>query len=283
MTIQSYARALGGDVSGRNTVTCPGPGHSAKDRSLSVRFGAESPDGFVVYSFSGDDPIECRDYVKARLGMDVSRPLPQPVVSNDTDRIRYALQLWEEATEPRGTVVDAYLASRAIPLRTFQSEAIRFHPALKYEGRAVPGMVCLFRDIRTNEPCGIHRTFLDATGAKLDRRMLGRAKGAAIKLDPDEEVSSGLIIGEGVETGLSARLMGYRPCWVLGSASAIAHFPVLPGIEALSILGETGDGGVNERAAKACAGPWLSAGAEVRILEASDGDDLNALLRRIVG
>jgi hypothetical protein len=35
-------------------------------------------------------------------------------------------------------------------------------------------MVALFRDIRTNEPCAIHRTFLHGAGRKLDRKMLGR-------------------------------------------------------------------------------------------------------------
>ena len=39
-TLQSWARALGGEVSG-GQVLCPGPGHSAKDRSLSVKIGED--------------------------------------------------------------------------------------------------------------------------------------------------------------------------------------------------------------------------------------------------
>jgi hypothetical protein len=53
-------------------------------------------------------------------------------------------------------------------------------------------MRALFRDIWTNLACGIHRTFLDEAGAKLGRKMLGRAGGAAIKLDADEDVTLGL-------------------------------------------------------------------------------------------
>jgi hypothetical protein len=66
--LHSWAAALGGDVSG-NSVTCPGPGHSAKDRSLSVTPSATAPSGFLVNSFAGDDWHECLDYVRAKLAL----------------------------------------------------------------------------------------------------------------------------------------------------------------------------------------------------------------------
>jgi Protein of unknown function (DUF3631) len=50
-------------------VLCPGPGHSINDRSLSVRLSAEAEDGFVVHSFASDDPIACKDHVRAKLGL----------------------------------------------------------------------------------------------------------------------------------------------------------------------------------------------------------------------
>jgi hypothetical protein len=71
--LKSWAAALGGDVSGRD-VLCPGPGHSARDRSLSVTPSAAAPDGFLVHSFSGDDPIACKDYVRAKLGQPEFKP-----------------------------------------------------------------------------------------------------------------------------------------------------------------------------------------------------------------
>jgi hypothetical protein len=61
--LQSLARALGGEVEGNGVLT-PGPGHSAVDRSLSVRLDANASDGFVVHSFAHDDPIVCRDHVR---------------------------------------------------------------------------------------------------------------------------------------------------------------------------------------------------------------------------
>jgi putative DNA primase/helicase len=184
------------------------------------------------------------------------------------ERLILALRLWNEAHDPRGTVVANHLALRGLTL-------LRFHPALKYNDILVGAMVALFRDVRTNEPCGIHRTFLDSAGRKLDRRMLGRAKHASIKVDADENVALGLVIGEGLETCLAARLAGFRPVWALGSAGTIAPFPVLSGVEAITILGEVGDGGTNHRAAQVCAARWIEAGREAFIVAPLVGNDLN--------
>ena len=38
MDLRAAVKALGGEISGRNQVNCPGPFHSVKDRSLSVLF-----------------------------------------------------------------------------------------------------------------------------------------------------------------------------------------------------------------------------------------------------
>ena len=67
-SIDKIAEALGGDVT-NGQVLAPGPGHSAEDRSLSVKLDSKAPAGFVVHSFAGDDPIACRDYVRKKLGL----------------------------------------------------------------------------------------------------------------------------------------------------------------------------------------------------------------------
>jgi hypothetical protein len=71
--LRSWAAALGGEMSGSG-VNCPGPGHGAKDRSLSVSPSATAPSGFLVHSFAGDDPIVCLDYVRAKLGLPAFAP-----------------------------------------------------------------------------------------------------------------------------------------------------------------------------------------------------------------
>jgi putative DNA primase/helicase len=289
---RAVARSVGGTVTGDN-ILAPGPGHSASDRSLSIKIDPGAPDGFILYSFAGDDVAACRDHVRSALGLKTAKRVnlkPQPSaalsaigsVNHSSERIGFALQLWREARDPRGTLVTDYLSSRGLTLPDdVASDVIRFHPALTYDGGTTFGMVALFRDIRTNTPCGVHRTFLDARGCKLGRGMLGRAKQAAIKIDADENVTIGLIIGEGFETSLAARLAGFCPVWAAGSAGSITNFPVLAGAEALTILGEVGDGGVNHRASQTCAARWMAAGQEAFIVTPLVGDDLNDAWREV--
>ena len=64
----AFASALGGQLNG-DQILAPGPGHSSSDRSLSVKLSSNAVDGFVVHSFAGDDPMACRDHVRARVGI----------------------------------------------------------------------------------------------------------------------------------------------------------------------------------------------------------------------
>jgi hypothetical protein len=66
MTAREIALALGGDVVSVTRVAAPGPGHSAKDRSLSVLITGSD---FIVHSFAGDDWRVCKEYVRSRLGL----------------------------------------------------------------------------------------------------------------------------------------------------------------------------------------------------------------------
>ena len=73
---REIANSLGGDVSGDSALV-PGPGHSPKDRSLSVKPDPAARDGFIVHSFAGDGVGECRDHVKDKLGI-AEEPLRKP-------------------------------------------------------------------------------------------------------------------------------------------------------------------------------------------------------------
>jgi hypothetical protein len=104
------ARALGGEVCG-DQISCPGPGHSAKDRSLSVKIDADAPDGFVANSFAGDDPIACRDYVRTKLGLAPFKPRKRgPSFSSRRRAWRDKLM----ATKVQSIRVAAYRACAAI-------------------------------------------------------------------------------------------------------------------------------------------------------------------------
>ena len=66
-------------------------GHSAIDRSLSVKLDADAPDGFVVHSFAGDDPLACRDHVRTKAGLKPFKPNGSGRHSASNDAIERAL------------------------------------------------------------------------------------------------------------------------------------------------------------------------------------------------
>jgi hypothetical protein len=134
-------------------------------------------------------------------------------------------------------------------------------------------MLAALRCIHSDTITGVHRTRLTPDGRKVDRRMLGIASGSAIKIDPDEAVTVGLVVAEGIETALAARQIGFRPVWALGSVSAIRALPILNGVDALTILGETGT--ASAEAIQVCGARWSQAGREVVVVEPLVGDDIN--------
>ncbi len=85
--LRAIARALGGEVIGRQ-VLCPGPGHSKRDRSLSVKIDRGVPSGLLLHSFAGDDWRICRDHVLALLGLPAWQPGDEQDRTIPTSRIR---------------------------------------------------------------------------------------------------------------------------------------------------------------------------------------------------
>jgi hypothetical protein len=218
-------------------------------------------EGFLTYACArcgakGYAADRTRDWRK-RIPPDLpKRTLPIVVPHYDDpeqrEKIAYGLSVFEASVPLKRTVADTYLRSRGLKIGEDLSHFLRFHPGLPHSSGKTPAMVALLRDIHTDVPTGIHRTYLTPDARKIERRMLGRARGAAIKIDAHEDVVSGLHIGEGIETCLAARHVDFRPTWALGCASAIAGFPVIAGIEALAVFGEN-DGASTNAACEVCA------------------------------
>src|SRR4051794_36132798 len=120
------------------------------------------------------------------------------------------------------------------------STSSRPHPACPWERGRHVCIVALYTDALTGEPRAIHRTAITPDGHKVDRKALGPTKGCVIRLWPDEAVTDGLVIGEGIETSLAAATRIehkgtlLRPAWATGSAVNMAAFPVLAGIDSLT-------------------------------------------------
>jgi hypothetical protein len=268
-SLAQLAKALGGIVAGAS-VLCPGPGHSPRDRSLSVTPSFAAPDGFLVYSFAGDSWRDCRDVVKARLGHDARQRKPPAV-----DRGAAAVALWDTAQDP-GPVVERYLSSRGLKLPDdVAGRVVRFHSACPWRGddgmigrRSV--MLTAFRTVADDRLVAVHRTLLADDGRKLDRRMLGPVGGAAMKINADEDIEQGLAIGEGFETCLAGRMLGFQPVPWPPCRRCPASTP--------SRSSQTDDAGANARAVQACGKHWLDAGREVILATPNMIGDMNTVL-----
>jgi hypothetical protein len=128
---------------------------------------------------------------------------------------------------------------------------VLFHPSIWHpqERRAFPAMIGVITDIITVEPISLHFTFLDPDGngkAPVDRPRLylagHRKVGGVVRLTPDDEISMGAILGEGIETCLSYALE-YSGIWACLDAGNLAAFPVLPGLEGITVLIDNDDAG----------------------------------------
>lgn len=148
------------------------------------------------------------------------------------------------------------------------------HPPSTYSG---PALVALVTHAETRAPLTLHRTWIRADGRKADidppRMLLGghAKKHGVICLWPDDAVTVGLAIAEGVETALTLA-HDYKPVWSLIDAGNLADMPVLGGIATLVIGADHEDAGI--KAATAAAGRWARAGNDVRIIapETARGD-----------
>jgi hypothetical protein len=203
-----------------------------------------------------------------------SRPAPRPPQAvlkarSGASTTTQALKLWNEARDPRGTRAEIYLRHwRKLDLPAdLAGEVLRWHPG-------AGAMLALFRNIMTGEPQAVSRIFLDTHARRPERKFLGPVGGAAVMLDPFDEVLEGLHVGEGLETCMAGRQLHLCPIWALGSAGEIERLPVLDGVECLTIL-EENDDVANARAIEICGTRWREAGREVLIVEPTFGKDLN--------
>jgi hypothetical protein len=96
-----------------------------------------------------------------------------------------------------------------------------------------------------------------------------------------------LVLGEGVETTLAAatriehRGTLLQPAWAAGFAGNLANFPVLSGIEGLTLLIDNDANGAGQRAGEECRARWEAAGDEVTLLTpVISGEDFNNLVLR---
>ncbi|MCW5886775.1 MAG: toprim domain-containing protein [Anaerolineales bacterium] len=268
MRAAEIARALGGKRNGQNWL-CRCPAHDDASPSLSIRDGADGK--LLLRCFAGCDGADVLRRLRD-LGLSADRPEARPFTprpprpaDDEAARIRRAMSILHDTRPAGGTLVETYLRARECWIG--ELDDLRFHPSCPIgDGKRAPAMVALMLDPETGEPCGIHRTPLkpDGSGRDGDRKMLGRA--GVVMLSRSDEVTTGLGIAEGIESALTVMAAGWRPVWACLSAGGIERFPILAGIEAISIFADNDNAGVE--AARKCAIRWHDAGRrmEMRII-----------------
>jgi hypothetical protein len=79
-------------------------------------------------------------------------------------------------------------------------------------------------------------------------------------------------------------LFGYKPAWSVIDAGGVAKFPVLFGIERLTVIVDNDANGAGQKAAAESKERWEAAGQRVRtVMPPTIGEDLNDVPRLCVG
>jgi hypothetical protein len=170
---------------------------------------------------------------------------------DDKHALRIAASIAGGLAPLRGTRGETYLRDvRKIDTEEIgdvleSTDAIGWNPSVLFResGHALDGkrrgaIIGIMTDPISAEPTGgISRTYLH------EGRKVGKAKNLGpagiVRLTPDEDVTHGLFLAEGLETVLAAMSKGLRPAWSTGSTSIMAKMPVLGGIEGITILADT--------------------------------------------
>jgi hypothetical protein len=204
----------------------------------------------------------------------LQQPTAQKQKQNEDDNPERWQRPWHSAKPIAGTLAQIYLRARGLDFEDPDGEVLRFTP--KHWRRNEndqpehhPALLGLLRDTHTGEACGIHNIYLLPSGVDRlrDRKAKttwGRKAGAAVMLDPFYSPLYGLVIVEGIETSLSVLIAQLHPVWAVCGAGSVAVFPVLGGIETLTIAAD--NDGPGQKAAATCAARWLEAEREVLII-----------------
>jgi putative DNA primase/helicase len=266
--LETIAKLLGGEVNG-DSIVCPSPGHPADDRSCFVTINKNGH----PYIYDCEGPRDAAyAFVRERL------KLAPPRMGKDTSA--FARDVLSETSPAAGTLVEKYLRARSIALPI--PSCLHFHPSLwhNYAKSNWLGMVAERSNVE-GYVFAIHRTYLTDAARRYgkapvdpERMDLGPAKGTAIRLS---DVAEELMIGEGIETTLSAMQMYGLPGWSAGSAIMIRELILPPAVKSVIILVDNDAPG--ENAAREASWRWLSEGRRVRTARSKVGKDFNDWLK----
>nr|PZN72858.1 MAG: virulence-associated protein E [Pseudomonadota bacterium] len=281
MYAEAIAKALDGRKSGSGwKARCPA--HDDGDPSLSIDIGEGGK--ILVHCFAGcSQELVIQKLRDMNLWPEAASSRSQATLNkpkknwmDQRENSERALTIWKESLPPEGSLVEIYLRSRGLQLPI--PGAIRFHPKLRHpDGRFFPAMIALVCDV-FGTPVAIHRTYLNHEGTgkaplSASKLMLGPCKGGAVRLAPHTDE---VMIGEGIETCLSAMAVVGKSAWAALSTSGMSAIELPQEIRKIIVLADGDDAG--ERAAQDCAQRWSREGRAVFIARPPRGLDFNDIL-----
>jgi putative DNA primase/helicase len=216
--------------------------------------------------------LEHGETVKPRRPVSVA-PKPAPC----SDRWQ---RPWGAAVPIANTLGSTYFASRGLDFNDPDGRVLRYaanHARRSPNGELErhPALLAALCDVHSGEQCGIVNVYLRADGQDRLRdpkgkTSWGRCANAAVMLSAFDEPTLGLVLAEGTESAVAVLNTDLAPVWATPGAGNLGAFPVLDGIEALTIAADPDKAGRD--AAARCAARWRAAGREVAIVTPSAGD-----------
>ena len=258
MSLKAIVDKLGGDLyQGGRRANIPAPGHSRKDRSISLML---TDDRVVVHAFNGADWRAVLDDLR-RQGLIDARNAPQSISgaasvavavihTPDRDRIAVANRIWEGGRAVQRTLSERYTRLRNIERPLPGQEILRHHPdapisAYGVSSRGKPAIMAAICDAE-GVFSAIELTYLDpngrrAIGLRLSRKTVGPVPpGCAIRIDPP---GPEMLVGEGFLTTLSASECFQLPGWALMSTRNLRSWSAPDGVRSVLIAADRGKEG----------------------------------------
>lgn len=254
--LERIVSALGGILmDGGKRALIPGPDHSARDRSVSLR---ETEEGrILIHCFSPKD-----DWRVVRRALEVQGLLdegprdpksvsfkPAIIVAqpDDEERVARARRVWEEGAPVKHSVARTYLHHRAIAELGDAAGALRFQARMTSleDRQRRPALLAAIVDAE-GDLQGVQATLLSRHGqtkaaVTTPRRVIGKLMGGAVRLSAEGDT---LAIGEGVETMMSAAAALALPAWALLTADNLARFVAPAFVKKLVVAADNDSAGI---------------------------------------
>lgn len=229
---QAITKREGGDWHGTYGAL-PGPGHSRRDRSVTVIDGERGP---VFNSFAGQDWRELRRHYlgedgpqRPELSQAERARLKVAAEIETAKKVAAAQAIWAsgQLLTP-GSIASIYLTrARGIDPRAFDCSALRWRWTGKYP-ELIAAAATLHGEIRAVQLTRLQPDGDGKAEIEVPRVTFGRRRGTAVQIMPASppQDRTALAVAEGLETAMSLTLITGLPCWCSLGKQNFRHVPV---------------------------------------------------------